>query len=95
MEVYVGVLAGLILGYVIARVVVARDPTGKTGALERGGTIVLNCVAALVVIILIVETRMDNSVFKLILRGCLIFVATTAFTTGVSGFLMYAKNEPD
>lgn len=51
--------------------------------------------AALVVVILVVETHVEDPVVKLVLRGSLIFIATAAFTAGVSGFLMYAKNEED
>lgn len=88
-------VAGLLVGFAVARVVVQRDPLGKSGVLERGGTIALIVLAALVVIILVAETHIDDAMVKLILRGSLIFVATAAFTAGVSGFLMYAKNEED
>jgi hypothetical protein len=94
-EVYAAVGVGLIVGYVIAKVVVRRDPTGKSGVLERSGTIVLNVVAVLVVIVLIAQTQLEDAMLKLVLRSCLIFIATAAFSAGVISFLMYAKSEPD
>jgi hypothetical protein len=95
MEVYAALAAGLLVGYAIAREIVRRDPLGKSAVLERHATIALLVLAVLVVVILIAETHVDDVVVKLVLRGSLIFIATAAFTAGVSSFLMYAKNEED
>jgi hypothetical protein len=95
MEVYVALGAGLLVGYAVARVLVRNDPLGKSGALERGGVFALIVLTALVAVVLFTETHLEDALLKLVLRGCLIFVATAAFTAGVSGFLMYAKNEEE
>jgi len=95
MAVYAALIGGVIVGYAAAWFIVRRDPTGKDGALERGGPIALIGLAVLAVIILIAEAQVQDMAVKLALRDILIVLATAAFTAVASCFLMYAKNDPD